>query len=459
MDGMGRLQREIRRMSLPTMWGFLCQALYDMVDMLFIGMMDKAAVAAATLFITVFWVLDILNEIVGASSVSMISQAWGAHDKERTRLVSQETLWFKVVLAIIGATVMIAVLPAYYRFFSDDPQVVGYGLSYGVIRLAFLPVFFSSYTVNTIFRCTGDAKTPMRLLVAASVINIVLDPLLMFSTVPGTTIPGLGLGIAGAAWATVISISFSFGVGFFLLFSGKAPIRLRFRELFRLHRNIDRDLFLIGLPSGLNLLMRNLANFIVIKLVSSYGTDAIAMLGVATRMYQFAVVPSNGIAMGSGIIVGHALGAEEMEDARKTVALTSLDCTAITLGLAALMGFLPGPLLSLFLGGAAALREGILLMRVFAPCLLCQSVMSGFTAAFTGSGDTRPILTSALVSQWLFLVPYAMLVTLALHLGIGWLWLAYLVGDATDCLWRLKAYRTGRWMTRRVNRSPVRTAS
>jgi Na+-driven multidrug efflux pump len=197
MDGMGRLQREIRRMSLPTMWGFLCQALYDMVDMLFIGMMDKAAVAAATLFITVFWVLDILNEIVGASSVSMISQAWGAHDKERTRLVSQETLWFKVVLAIIGATVMIAVLPAYYRFFSDDPQVVGYGLSYGVIRLAFLPVFFSSYTVNTIFRCTGDAKTPMRLLVAASVINIVLDPLLMFSTVPGTTIPGLGLGIAG----------------------------------------------------------------------------------------------------------------------------------------------------------------------------------------------------------------------------------------------------------------------
>lgn len=64
-------------MSLPTMWGFLCQALYDMVDMVFIGMIGSKAVAAATLFITVFWVLDILNEIVGASSVSMISQAWG----------------------------------------------------------------------------------------------------------------------------------------------------------------------------------------------------------------------------------------------------------------------------------------------------------------------------------------------------------------------------------------------
>ena len=74
--------------------------------MVFIGMLDKQAVAATTLFITVFWVLEVLNEIVGASSVSMISQAWGAGDKERTRIISQETLFFKVVLASLGALCM-----------------------------------------------------------------------------------------------------------------------------------------------------------------------------------------------------------------------------------------------------------------------------------------------------------------------------------------------------------------
>jgi putative MATE family efflux protein len=451
MDGRERLQKEIRRMSLPTMWGFLCQALYDMVDMVFIGMIGSKAVAAATLFITVFWVLDILNEIVGASSVSMISQAWGTGDRERTRLISQETLVFKVVLAVVGAALMIVLLPAFYRFFSNDADVIRYGFSYGVIRLSFLPVFFSSYTVNTIFRCTGDARTPMRLLIFASVLNLVLDPVMMFATVPGTNIPGLSLGIAGAAWATVISISFSFVVGFALLLSGKAPVTLRLRDMIHLHREIDRKLMLIGLPSGMNLLMRNMANFIVIKLVSSYGTEAIAILGVATRIYQFAVVPSNGVAMGSGIIVGHCLGAEREEDARMTVRLTSFDCTLVTIVLALLLWFLPSPLLSLFLGGAAPGKEGVLLMRIFAPCLLCQSVMSGFTAAFTGSGDTRPILFSALVSQWLFQVPYALLVTVLLHLAIRWLWLAYLVGDAADCLCRYRFFRIGRWVKKRVN--------
>jgi len=437
-------------MSLPTMSGFLCQAFYDMVDMVFIGMLDKQAVAATTLFITVFWVLEVLNEIVGASSVSMISQAWGAGDKERTRIISQETLFFKVVLASLGALCMILLLPSFYRFFSGDPEVMRYGLSYGIIRLAFLPVFYSSYTVNTVFRCTGDAKTPMRLLIIASVINIVLDPLMMFATIPGTGIPGLGLGIAGAAWATVISISFSFLAGFVMLLRGKAPITIKFREIFHLHGAIDRKLMSIGLPSGINLLMRNLANFIVLKLVSSFGTDAIAILGVATRIYQFAVVPSNGISMGSGIIVGHCLGAESERDARLTVRLTSLDCTAITFVISLVMWFFPNQLMSLFLGGAHPGPQGVGLMHVFAPCLVCQSVMSGFTSAFTGSGDTRPILYSALISQWLFQVPFALMVTLLWDLPIGWLWLAYLVGDASDCISRYLYFRKGLWMKKRV---------
>lgn len=70
-------------------------------------------------------------------------------------MISQETLVFKVVLAVVGAALMIVLLPAFYRFFSTDADVIRYGFSYGVIRLSFLPVFFSSYTVNTIFRCTG----------------------------------------------------------------------------------------------------------------------------------------------------------------------------------------------------------------------------------------------------------------------------------------------------------------
>lgn len=444
------VQKEIFRLSFPTMGGFLCQSLYDIVDMVFIGMLDKAAIAASTIFITLFWVLEVLNEIVGASSVSMISQAYGSGDMEKTRQISQETIFFKVVLAIIGAAVMGLLLPWFYNLYSDDPAVVKYGMDYGIIRLAFLPVFFSSYTVNTIFRCTGDAKTPMRLLIIASVMNVVLDPICMFDTVPGTSIPGLGWGITGAAVATVVSISFSFIAGFALLLAGKAPIRIKFREIFHLHGSIDKKLILVGLPSGCNLLLRNLSTFVILKLVSSFGTEAIAILGVATRIYQFAIVPSNGISMGSGIIVGHCLGAEKEGDAKLSVHLTMLDCFLFSGVFALVIWFFPSSLLSLFLGGEAPGADGVFLMRVFVPCILCLSLMSGFSAAFNGSGYTKPFVYSAVISQWGASVPYALVVTLLLHKSLPWLWVAYIVGDAVDLLSRFLFYRKGSWLRKRV---------
>lgn len=432
------------------MAGFLCQAFYDIVDMVYIGMLDQAAVAASTIFITLNWILEVLNEIVGASSVSMISQAHGSGDEEKTRRISQETIFFKVVLATIGAVLMGLFLGDIYRFFSDDPIVVRYGQDYGYIRLLFLPVMFSSYTLNTIFRCTGDAKTPMRLLLASSVMNIILDPLMMFSVIPGTSIRGLGMGIKGAAWATVISGSFSFIVAFILLLMGKAPIRIKFREIFHLHGETDRKLIMIGLPSGLNLLLRNCSTIVLLKLVSSYGTMAVAILGVATKIYQFATVPANGIAMGSAIIVGHSLGAEREGDARLTVRMTTWDSLFICGVLALAMFLFPSPLLSLFLGGAKPAGEGLVLMRILAPCVMALSAMSGITASFNGSGYTKPFVVSAFVSQWCAQVPFALVVSSLLHLGVEWLWCAYLVGDLTDLLVRYLYYRGGKWIAKRV---------
>ncbi|MFA7117963.1 MAG: MATE family efflux transporter [Sphaerochaetaceae bacterium] len=445
-----RLQREIVHLSFPTMSGSLFQAFYDIVDMVFIGMIDQAAVAASTIFITLFWIVEVLNEIVGCSSVSMISQAYGSGNIEKTEHVCQKTFMFKILLACIGAVVMGVLLPWFYHLYSHDSTVIRYGLSYGYIRLIFLPVFFSSYTVNTIFRCTGDARTPMRLLLVASVMNIVLDPLLMFHTIPGTSIPGLGLGIAGAAIATVGSVSFSFVVGFVKLLRGKAPVHLRIKGILKRDKEIDRKLLSIGFPSGLNLLLRNVCTFVVLRLVSGFGTSAIAILGVGTRIYQFFCMPSSGIATGSGIIVGHCLGAERPSEAKLVISLTTLNCLACTVVLSALMWLFPHQLLGIFLGGISVGKDGVSLMHVFALCLLCLALMSGLSAAFYGSGETRAIMYGSLIAQWVFQIPYALIVIKLLHLGISFLWLSYLVGDCTELITLYCFFRSGRWSKKRV---------
>lgn len=446
----GPINKQILHLAMPTMYGLMFQAFYDIVDMIWIGFISPAAVASTTIFITLFWILEVLNEIVGTSSVSMISQYHGAHDHERTRLAAEQTIIFKILLAIVGAVVMALLLEPAYRMYSDDPEVIRYGLEYGYIRIAFIPVFFSSYSVNTIFRCTGDAKTPMILLTGATIINIILDPLLMFDVIPGTSIPGLGWGMAGAAIATVTAMTFSFVVGFALLLAGKAPIRIKLKGLFRLNKELDYKLMTVGLPSGMNLCFRNIVTFIILKLVAMYGTEAIAVVGVATRIYQFGVMPSMGIQMGSGIIVGHSLGAGNPPRAKEAVKLTNRDCMLFT-GVFALAAMLfPGKLLGLFMGGASVSAEGASLLFVMGPCMLVCASMSGFGAAFYGSGENRPILYSSLLGQWCFQVPYALIVALVLHLPVTWLWFAYLVGDCSEALARRYFYRRGTWMKKRV---------
>jgi putative MATE family efflux protein len=446
-----QINKEIFKLSLPTMSGSLFQAFYDIVDMVWIGMINTQAVAAATIFITLFWVVEILNEVVGTSSISMLSQYYGSGDMKKTRDASEQTFVFKALLGVIGAVVMMILLPPFFHLYSKDPKVIAYGMRYGYIRILFLPVFFSSFTVNTIFRCTGDAKTPMRLLIVSAVLNLILDPLLMFDKIPGTSIHGLGWGMVGAAVATVISVTLSFSVGFFILVSGRGPITIRSKGIFHLDWALDRKLLTIGLPSGLNLLLRNVVTFVILKLVSSFGTGAIAVLGIANRIYQFGAMPSSGLGMGSGIIVGQALGSDEVLKARHTVFLTSVNGLAFSVLVSIAFFVFPRQLLSLFLGEEDInLFDGVGLMYVYGLSLMVLSLMSGLGAAFFGSGKTHPILYASLISQWCFQVPYALFVTLVLHLPVTYLWVAYFIGDFIECVGMYIYYRKGEWTLHRV---------
>ncbi len=446
----GSINSHILKLSLPTMVGMLLQAVYDIVDMAWIGFISPAALAATTLFGTFFWLVEVMNEIVGNSSVSLISQSFGSGDKERTQLAAEQTLIFKFLLATVGATILGLLLEPAFRLYTSDPEVIQHGMDYGMIRVVFIPVFFSSYSVNTIFRCTGDAKTPMKLLIGSALLNMVLDPILMFDIIPGTNIPGLGWGMKGAAIATVGSITLAFIVGFILLLKGKAAIRIRARKLFVLNKTIDLKLITVGLPSGINLLLRNLSTIIFLKLVALYGTSAIAVVGVAIRVYSFSMMPGWGLMMGSGIIIGQNLGANKPERALQTVRWSTLDCILLVGLFAIAVMVFPAWILGLFMGKGEIPQEGISLMRILGPSILIGACMSGIGAAFTGSGKNRPMLYASVISQWGFMVPYSLLVVVVLNLPIAWLWMAFVVGDGAEFLFRWIFYRKSDWLTNRV---------
>ena len=229
----GSVVGNLLAMSVPTMFGMLGQTLYDVVDLFWIGRISGDAVAGVSLFSAIFWLVEVLNEIIGVSSVALITQSFGAGDKGRARLVIEQTIVFKAFMAILAAAALHVALEPLVRFFSPDPEVVLSALEYGRIRIFFLPVFFATYSCFTALRCTGDPGSQMWIMLGVSVLNAILDPLFMFERIPYLGWNGLGLGVFGAGLATVLSICVAFAVGFGLLASGRTRIRLSVRDIVR----------------------------------------------------------------------------------------------------------------------------------------------------------------------------------------------------------------------------------
>ncbi|HOE58049.1 MAG TPA: MATE family efflux transporter, partial [Bacillota bacterium] len=252
-----KLLKEILTLSVPTMLGLMFETLYEIVDMAWVAKLSINSVAAVTIFATIWWILDIVNSIIGISSVTLISRFYGAGDKEKTVEAIEQTIIFKFLLALIVGILMSFIIPYILYPISGNREVLELATIYGRIRLITLPLAFSSYTVNTALRCVGDAKKPLYIMTLSGVLNMILDPIMIFDIMPYVGIRGMGLGIAGAAYATVISQAIAFFVGLYILMSGRTFVRIGFKRGIYFVKSLDIKLIKIGLPSGLESLLRN----------------------------------------------------------------------------------------------------------------------------------------------------------------------------------------------------------
>ena len=446
----GDLRKNLLRVSLPTMLGFVLQAVYDIVDMIWVGRISASAVAGVTIFSTVFWLVSVLNEIIGSSSISLITQSYGKGDMGKTQKIVEQTLTFKALVAIVAAIIMSFILKPLLGFFTDDMEVLQAALDYGYIRMFFLPIMFSSYSVNTALRCLGDTKTPMKIMIVSSIINIVLDPIFMFEIIPGTNIPGFNMGVFGAALATVISTVVAFLIGFYILLKGKNKLKINFRGFFNLDWEIDKKLLTIGLPNGMEVLMRNLAGIVILKFVSSYGTNTVAATGIGTRLFSFAFMPIVGIVMGASTIVGQSLGAEDLERATDTAKFAA-KVNVIMMSILSIISILfPDKIMKIFIDDINVIAIGIPMVRILMPSLTLAGFAMGLGSVFSGSGHNTPFLMSSLVSRWVVQMPILILVTKILKLSVIFVWLSFFAAEISEIIIILYHYNKGVWKIKRV---------
>ncbi|WP_231450379.1 MULTISPECIES: MATE family efflux transporter [unclassified Thermosipho (in: thermotogales)] len=444
----GNILKQIIVMGLPTAIGFSFQMFYDLVDLYWIGKISTSAIAGVGIFSTIFWVVEALNEIIGVSSISLISQSYGKRNVDRTNSVIEQTIAFKFLVAIVGSVVLLLFLKPIFYLFTNERNVLELGLKYGYLRIFFLPIMFSSFSINTAFRSIGDSKTPMIIMIISSILNIILDPILMFDKI--FIFRGFNLGVSGAAIATIISQVFSFVVGFYILFSGVEGVRPRISGLFRLDFEIDKKLITIGLPNGFEVLMRNLSGVMILYFVSKYGKEVISAYTIGNRIFGFAFMPLFGILMGSSAIVGQSLGAEKVERAERVSKIAGWLTTIVSLIFVCIIVIFSKEFIDLFSNDYEVIKNGVLFLRYSVWGLLFLAYGLGISIAFTGSGYNIPFLFMSLISRWIVQIPLMYFVVMVFKLPVIWLWISFAFGDFMEYIVSIYFFKKGKWKVVRV---------
>jgi putative MATE family efflux protein len=285
----GSLTEHIIRLSLPMIVAMLFQTGFSVIDMVFVGMVSTEAMAVLSIVFPVIFFFVSFAMGIGAGLTSFIARAFGAGDLEKAGRIAANGLAFSVVISVPLAVSGIFFAKPIFVLLGAGPDILDAVLDYcRIIFIGFIFIFFGAFS-NSIIRGEGDTKTPMKFLVFQTAVNLVLDPIFIFGFGP---IPAMG--VRGAALALVLSriIWVILCVRYFA--SGKSRVRPVFRN-FRFEPHLLREILRVGIPSSITFLSSSIGLMLFMKLVSSYGSLAIAAFGIGGRIENIAILPALGM--------------------------------------------------------------------------------------------------------------------------------------------------------------------
>jgi putative MATE family efflux protein len=311
------------------------------------------------------------------------------------------------------------------------------------------------YMLGGALRAAGDAHTPLRLGVLMTVLNVVLNVILIRGLGP---IPALGT--AGAALGTVIAGAVASGVALYLLFAGRLVVTLDRGMRWRPDWAIIRQLFRFGIPTGLQGIAMNVAGVILLRFVGSLERSAEAQAAYAvgyTELFSLVTWTSVGLMGAAATVAGQNLGAGHPDRSVRAVRIAA----GIGLGVAVVVGTLflvvPEFLLGMFgMRGAAVLGIGTQLLRYLSVSGLFITVALTYTGALQGTGDTKGPFYISIVSQ--IVVPLGLCTAFQATRGLAPadIWLAIVLGHATRCALSVARFRQGKWRQIAVEIEPAR---
>lgn len=440
----GSLNRSIILLAIPMVLEMVLESLFAVVDVFWVSRLGPNAIATVGLTESVLTLVFAVGLGLSMSTTAMVARRIGEKDSDGAAIAAVQAIILGLIASIVIGLPFFFLAPKLLGAMGATPAIVAGGSGYTRIALGGSGVVLMLFLNNAIFRGTGDAAIAMRLLWVSNILNLVLDPCLIFGLGPFPR-----MGVTGAALATFTGRGIGVLYQFYRLFRGTerlcilaCHLRLNIEVLWRLVKVSFTGIlqFLIGQASWIGL----------VRIVSLFGAPALAAYTIAIRIVIFAILPSWGLSNAAATLVGQNLGAGHPDRARNAVWRTGL-WNMIFLGSLGLVFIAFAPfIIGLFTADPEVLRTAIPCLRIFSCGNIAFAYGMVLMQAFNGSGDTLTPTYVNLFGFWILEIPLAWFLAMHTPLQVNGIYASVVVAQSVVVLITLYLFRRGDWAKQRI---------
>ena len=443
----GSIFGSIMKMGLPSMFGFLIQHIYLMVDTFWVSHLEEgeSAVAAITFYNGLLWFFFAFNQLVGPGSVAVISRRYGEKEWELAEKAIKETLFLKLFFGAIIGLIGYFSVEFMLEMVGAEGLSLKLGIEYGKVVFMYLPISYATYSIFTAMRGVANPNMALGLMLGANVLNMTLDPLFIYGY--------LGLpafGVKGAAIASGISFCITFSIGLFLFFSGKTNVALRLKSGARLTFDTMWKIVKIGIPAWLGDLSFSGSRLVLTPIVATFGTSVVAAYGISLQIFSLGVMVIVGIGLGLSALIGQTVGSGKVDRAKKTGDKAILLGMGILSFYGLLVWLLAPVVMDIYLDNPETIATGVQLLRIISIAFPAIGAFLMLEQVHGGVGLNTPSMVVSIIHSWGLQVLPILLAVKVFDADIETVWWLLAQAGWTSVLIFYLYYRRGRWLTVKV---------
>ena len=423
--GTAPVARLILSMSLPAMFSMLVQSLYNIVDSIFVAKIGESALAAVSLAFPIQTLMIAVAVGTGVGINSLISRRLGEGDRKAADRAASHGIILGAISWAVFALLGVFFSRPFFQMFSTNGAVIQAGADYlSIVTILSLGIFVE-ISVEKTLQATGNMIYPMIFQLIGAVINLILDPILIFGLLG---FPAMG--VAGAALATVLGQIISMIYSLYIVFRKDHEVTIRLKG-FRFHARTVKDIYTVGAPSILMQSIGSVLNIGLNAILAGFSEAAVSVLGVYYKLQSFVFMPVFGLNQGVMPIMGYNYGARNRKrvlDALKWGCIIAVCIMAV--GCVLFMGF-PQLLLGMFNPTAEMLEIGIPALRTISLCFLPAALGILASTLFQAIGMGSRSLIISILRQVVIILPAAYLFS---KISLASVWYAFPLAEVVSLL-------------------------